>query len=194
MDAFPAFVPLKGRRVIVVGEGEMAEGKAVLFAGSPAELARLPDGPAALDPETYKGAALVFIASPDERTAIACAAAARAGGAMLVNVVDRPAHCDFYTPALVDRGAVVAAVGTTGSGPLLAGRLKGEIDKVMPQRVGDLADMLRAIQGDVRARFPDFGARKAFLASVLDGPAALAALSGDAAEGERLARAALAAA
>jgi precorrin-2 dehydrogenase/sirohydrochlorin ferrochelatase len=192
MDAFPAFVPLKGRRVIVVGEGEMADGKAVLFAGSPAELVRLPDGPAALDPQTYAGAALVFIASPDEQTAIACAYAARSGGAMLVNVVDRPAHCDFYTPALVDRGPVVAAVGTTGSGPLLAGRLKAEIDKAMPQRVGDLADMLKAIQGDVRTRFPDFAARKAFLASVLDGPAGAAALAGDPAEGERLARAALA--
>ena len=44
MDAFPAFVPLRGRRVIIVGEGDMADGKAVLFEGSPAELVRLPDG------------------------------------------------------------------------------------------------------------------------------------------------------
>ena len=111
---------------------------------------------------------------------------------MLVNVVDRPALCDFYTPALVDRGAVVAAVGTTGSGPLLAGRLKLEIDRVLPARVGDLALMLKAIQSDVRARFPDFGERKNFLASVLDGPPGAAALAGDPQEGERLARAALA--
>jgi precorrin-2 dehydrogenase/sirohydrochlorin ferrochelatase len=193
MDAFPAYVPLAGRRVIIVGEGEMAEGKAALFVGSPADLVRLPDGPEALAPATYVGAALVFIASPDEATALACAKAARAGGAMLVNVVDRPAYCDFYTPALVDRGAVVAAVGTTGSGPMLAGRLKTEIDKVMPARVGELALMLKAIQGAVRARFPEFGARKAFLATVLDGPAAAAALAGDAVEGERLALAALAA-
>jgi precorrin-2 dehydrogenase/sirohydrochlorin ferrochelatase len=126
MDAFPAFVPLSGRRVIVVG-------------------------------------------------------------AMLVNGVDKPALCDFYTPALVDRGAVVAAVGTTGSGPMLAGRLKAEIDRAMPANVGDLATMLKAIQGAVRASFPDFTARKAFLASVLDGPAGAAALAGDAAEGERIA-------
>ncbi len=191
MDAFPAFVPLAGRRVIVVGEGEMADGKAVLFDGSPATLTRIPEGGVALEPETYAGATLVFIASADEGFAAAAAQAARAGGAMLVNVVDRPALCDFYTPALVDRGAVVAAVGTTGSGPMLAGRLRGEIDKVMPARVGDLALMLKAIQGAVRARFPDFGARKAFLASVLDGPAGAAALAGDAAEGERLALAAL---
>jgi siroheme synthase-like protein len=191
MDAFPAFVPLKGRRVIVVGEGEMADGKAVLFQGSPAELVRRPADALALEPEAYAGATLVFIASSDEGFAKAAAQAARAGGAMLVNVVDRPALCDFYTPALVDRGAVVAAVGTTGSGPMLAGRLKAEIDKVMPERVGDLADMLRAIQGDVRSRFPDFSERKAFLASLLDGPAGAAALAGDPAEGERIARQAL---
>jgi precorrin-2 dehydrogenase/sirohydrochlorin ferrochelatase len=192
MDAFPAFVPLQGRRVIVVGEGDMADGKAVLFEGSPAEVVRKPANALALEPETYAGAALVFIASADEGFAKAAAQAARAGGAMLVNVVDRPALCDFYTPALVDRGAVVAAVGTTGSGPLLAARLKGEIDRVMPARVGDLALMLKAIQGEVRIRFTDFAARKAFLSSVLDGPAAAAALAGDPAEGERLARAALA--
>jgi precorrin-2 dehydrogenase/sirohydrochlorin ferrochelatase len=191
MDAFPAFVPLKGRRVIVVGEGEMAEGKAVLFQGSPAELVRIPESGVALEPETYAGAALVFIASADEAFAKAAAQAAREGGAMLVNVVDRPALCDFYTPAVVDRGAVVAAVGTTGSGPMLAARLKGEIDRVMPAHVGDLADMLKAIQGEVRARFPDFSERKAFLASLLDGPAGAAALEGDPAEGERIARAAL---
>ena len=191
MDAFPAFVPLKGRRVIVVGEGEMADGKAVLFEGSPAELIRKPADALALEPTTYAGAALVFIASADEDFARAAAQAARQSGAMLVNVVDRPALCDFYTPALVDRGAVVAAVGTTGSGPMLAGRLKAEIDRVMPARIGDLADMLKAIQGEVRARFPDFTERKAFLAALLDGPAGQAALAGDPGEGERLARAAL---
>jgi siroheme synthase-like protein len=187
MDAFPAFVPLSGRRVIVVGEGEMADGKAVLFEGSPAQLVRKPADALALEPQTYAGATLVFIASADEGFAKAAAAAARAGGAMLVNVVDKPALCDFYTPALVDRGAVVAAVGTTGSGPMLAGRLKAEIDRAMPANVGDLATMLKAIQGAVRASFPDFTARKAFLASVLDGPAGAAALAGDAAEGERIA-------
>jgi precorrin-2 dehydrogenase/sirohydrochlorin ferrochelatase len=191
MDAFPAFVPLKGRRVLIVGAGEMADGKAALFEGSPAEVVRRPADALALEPETYAGATLVFIASEDEGYAQAAAQAARAGGAMLVNVVDKPSLCDFYTPALVDRGAVVAAVGTTGSGPMLAGRLKAEIDKAMPPHVGDLAHMLKAIQGEVRARFPDFAARKAFLASVLDGPAGAAALAGDPAEGERLARAAL---
>ena len=41
MNAFPAFFPLAGRRVAIVGEGEAAEAKARLFAGSPAEVVRL---------------------------------------------------------------------------------------------------------------------------------------------------------
>ena len=33
MDSFPAFLPLAGRRVVVVGEGEGADAKARLFEG-----------------------------------------------------------------------------------------------------------------------------------------------------------------
>ena len=49
MDAFPAFFPLAGRTVVVVGAGEPAEVKARLFDGSPARVVRV-DGEAALDP------------------------------------------------------------------------------------------------------------------------------------------------
>jgi len=41
MNAFPAFFPLAGRRVAIVGEGDAAEAKARLFGGSPAEIVRL---------------------------------------------------------------------------------------------------------------------------------------------------------
>ena len=56
MDAFPAFIPLRGRRVILAGTGEGAEAKARLLEGSPAEVVRL-TGPAAFDPASYAGAA-----------------------------------------------------------------------------------------------------------------------------------------
>ena len=46
MDAFPAFFLLKGRRVVIAGQGEPAEARARLFAGSPAEVVRI-DGEAA---------------------------------------------------------------------------------------------------------------------------------------------------
>ena len=109
MESFPAYFPLAGRRVVIVGSGEMADGKARLFEGSPAEVVRLDDG-RAFDPETYRGAVLAFIAGENEAFDAAAAAAAREAG-VPVNVVDRPALCDFFTPALVDRGEVVVANG-----------------------------------------------------------------------------------
>src|SRR5271165_6039883 len=99
MESFPAFFPLRGLRVIIAGDGEGAEAKARLLAGSPAELVRL-TGQAALDPAAYAGAGLIFVASYDRAYASAAAAAARQAGAPL-NVVDRPELSDFHTPAIV---------------------------------------------------------------------------------------------
>ena len=61
MDHFPAFLPLAGRRVVIVGSGEAADAKARLFDGSPAVLVRL-EVP---DPAVLAAADLVFIALPD---------------------------------------------------------------------------------------------------------------------------------
>jgi precorrin-2 dehydrogenase/sirohydrochlorin ferrochelatase len=177
METFPAFFPLAGRRVVVVGAGEQAEAKARLFDGSPAEIVRLDDG-RALDPETYRGAALAFIACDDEAFARMAAAAAREAGAP-VNVVDRPELCDFFTPALVDRGEVVAAVGTGGASPVLAQVLKEAIEVSVPEGAGRVAALLRQFRAQVRAAFPDMGERRRFVLSVLEGPAAEAAMAGD---------------
>jgi precorrin-2 dehydrogenase/sirohydrochlorin ferrochelatase len=190
MDSFPAYFPLTGRRVVIVGSGEHAEGKAKLFEGSPAELVRLDDG-RALDPETYRGAALAFIASEDEAFARLAAQAAREAG-VPVNVVDRPSLCDFFTPALVDRGAVVAAVGTGGSSPVLAQVLKTQIEAGIPEGVGRLAALLQQFRDETRRAFPDMAARRMFVMSLLEGPAAEAAMAGDMDGARRLVREALA--
>ncbi len=177
MDAFPAFFPLAGRKVVVAGSGEGAENKARLFDGSPATLVRLTEAEAA-DAAAFEGAALVFLASADEDFLVAGAERARAAGAA-VNVVDHPALCDFYTPALIDRGAVVAAVGATGAAPLLAAQLRNDIEAIVPQGAGRLADLFRATRDEVRAALPDMGPRRAFLREAMRGSIAEAALAGD---------------
>lgn len=103
MDVFPAFFPLKGAVVVIVGDGEGADAKARLLEGSPAEIRRV-SGEAAFRPETYQGALLAFIADGEDADLKAAADLARAAG-VLVNVTDRPALCDFTTPAVIDRGA-----------------------------------------------------------------------------------------
>ncbi len=191
MNAFPAFFTLAGRRVVIVGEGEGAQIKARLFEGSPAEVVRLTAVQGA-DPQAYAGAVLAFVAIKDDGQAAAAVAAARVAR-IPVNAVDRPALCDFTTPALIDRGDVVAAVGTGGTAPLLASLLRGDIEARLPEGAGHVAALLGRMQGEVREAFPDLARRRAFLRSALSGPAAEAALAGDAKRAETLLREAMAA-
>lgn len=190
MDAFPAFVPLAGRRVVIAGEGEAAEAKARLFEGSPAEIVRL-DGKAALKAKNYAGAALAFVAIRDEDAAAKAAAAAREAH-VPVNVVDRPGLSDFTTPAVIDRGEVVAAIGTGGASPMLATLLRHDIEARVPEGAGRVAALFRTLQDEVRAALPDLDRRRAFLRAALTGPAAEAAMAGDLDRARTLLRQALA--
>ena len=189
MHAFPAFYPLSGKTIVVAGAGEAAEAKLRLFAGSPAEIRRL-EGEAALQPRSYEGAALAFIASDDDAFAEAAAGAARAAH-VPVNVVDRPALCDFTTPALIDRGEVVAAIGTGGASPMLATLLRHDIEARVPQGAGHVAALFAGMQAEVRRALPEPHRRRAFLRAALTGPIAEAALLGDKARAVTLLREAL---
>jgi precorrin-2 dehydrogenase / sirohydrochlorin ferrochelatase len=184
MDAFPAFFPLAGRTVAIVGDGEPAEAKARLFDGSPARLLRIV-ADRALDPTSYEDASLVFIAAGEAPFRAAAARIARQAGAV-VNVVDHPALSDFHTPALVDRGAVVAAVGTTGTSPMLAALLRSDIEARVPPGAGRVAALFGTMRDRLREKLPDLDARRAFLREALTGPAAEAAMAGDMASARRL--------
>ena len=177
MEAFPAFYPLRGARVVIAGEGDPAEAKARLFAGSPAEVVRLNQAEG-LDPEAYLRADLIFVASFDAAFRKAAAAAARSTGAPL-NVVDAPELSDFHTPAIIDRGQVVAAIGTAGASPLMASLVRSDLEALLPESAGRIAAMLGARREAVREAFPDLAQRRAFLRKVLAGPAAVAAAAGD---------------
>jgi precorrin-2 dehydrogenase/sirohydrochlorin ferrochelatase len=165
MDAFPAFYPLKDAKVVIAGDGEPAAARARLFAGSPAQVAMI-EGEAALDPAAYLGARLVFIASFDDAFAAAASAAARGSGAP-INVFDRPVLSDFHTPAVVDRGAVVAAVGTAGSAPVMAQLLRAELEMRIPESVGTIAALLGERRAALKSAFPDLVQRRAFVRAML---------------------------
>lgn len=177
MDAFPAFYPLAGRKVVIAGTGEAAQARLRLFEGAPCEIVRL-EGAAALESAAYGGAILAFIGDEDEDFCREAAFAARKAG-VPVNVTDRPALCDFTTPAVIDRGSVVAAVGTGGAAPMLASILRGDIEAQVPEGAGRVAALLHQMKDEVRETFPEMTARRAFLRAAIHGPAAQAAADGD---------------
>ena len=100
--------------------------KAWLFEQSEAEVVGMTPGEA-LAAGALNGFRLAFIQAGEAGTAARLAGAARNAG-VLVNVVDKPELCDFYTPAIIDRGRVVIAIGTGGTAPVLATRLRSQIE------------------------------------------------------------------
>ena len=187
MEAFPAFFPLTGARVVIAGEGEGADAKERLLKGSPAVVARV-RGDAILAPESYVGAVIAFVASPRLEVCVGAARAARAAGTP-VNVVDHPELCDFHTPAIIDRGQVVAAIGTGGAAPIVAALLRAELEARIPAGLGRLAALFGRVRPEIVAAFPDLAQRRGFLRALLAGRAAEAADRDDMAEAERLLRA-----
>jgi siroheme synthase-like protein len=184
MDAFPAYFPLSGRKVVIAGAGDGADAKARLFEGSPAQIIRI-DGPDALARSAYAGATLAFIAHSDLNFCVAAAKAAREAG-VPVNVMDRPDLCDFTTPAVIDRGSVVAAIGTGGASPILASTLRSDIEARLPEGIGRVAALLQKLRDEIRHARPDMAERRDFLREALDGPAAQAALEGRMEDAEAL--------
>lgn len=194
MRYFPIFIDLKDRPVLVFGGGEPALNKVRLlrkagarvriFADEPAsELASLAaSGEVALaascDPETVdlSGVAAVVSAAGDPADTILSRRAKALS--IPVNVVDRTELCSFITPAIIDRGTVLAAIGTEGAAPVLARRLRARIEALLPARLGDLADLIGSRRAKLAETAHDTAARRAFWEKIVDGPIGAAALDG----------------
>ena len=144
MDAFPAFFPLAGRSVAIAGEGEAAEAKVRLFAGSPATLIRL-TGADALDARSYAGMTLAFIAADDDAWAMAAAEAAVAGDMEGAKERLRAALCD--TPMALGAVQYIDARGPADLLTLRAARALAAAD-VLACDPGAHADVLALARRD----------------------------------------------
>jgi uroporphyrin-III C-methyltransferase/precorrin-2 dehydrogenase/sirohydrochlorin ferrochelatase len=195
LNAFPVFMRVADRAVVIIGGGEEALAKARLLAQSSARLgivAAEPE-PALVDfareerielrREAYEarhldGAALVFAATGQQDADLRVVRDARAAG-IPVNAVDRPHFCDFYTPALVNRAPVAIAIGTEGAGPVLAQMLRSRIDRMLPPSFGRLAALAASYRDAVEALLPKGRARRSFWKAFFDGKTARAIAAGD---------------
>ncbi|MEO0389145.1 MAG: uroporphyrinogen-III C-methyltransferase, partial [Pseudomonadota bacterium] len=107
----------------------------------------------------------------------------RAAG-VLVNTVDTLEACDFITPAMVDRTPVTVAIGTEGAAPVLARRIKAQVEENLTPDLGLLARAGQAFRKDAM-RLPFGQPRRAFWSEYYDttGPKALAGGGPDALPG-----------
>ncbi|MCB9948143.1 MAG: uroporphyrinogen-III C-methyltransferase [Rhodospirillaceae bacterium] len=173
----PVFFSLAGRPVLVAGGTAAAAWKAELVAAAGAivtviavqpgeEVARLAtDGVIRLlvrswDDSDLAGMALA-VADLDGSEGEAFAAAARGRG-VPVNIVDRPALCDFTFGSIVNRSPVVIGISTDGAAPILGQEIRRRIEAVLPAGLAGWSALAARIRGRIAARLPTSAGRRAF--------------------------------
>jgi uroporphyrin-III C-methyltransferase/precorrin-2 dehydrogenase/sirohydrochlorin ferrochelatase len=177
----PAFFALENKRTVVAGGSPAAAWKAELlsaagarvevFATAPGEemlaLAGAPPrGPVILHNRTWSqddfaGAAIAVADCADDNQASAFAAAARAAG-VPVNVIDRPAFCDFSFGAIVNRSPLVIGISTDGASPVFGQAIRAKIEALIPKGFARWADAARTWRPRVQALALPFRGRRNF--------------------------------
>jgi uroporphyrin-III C-methyltransferase/precorrin-2 dehydrogenase/sirohydrochlorin ferrochelatase len=195
MRTFPILVSFDGKPPLVTGGGELALIKTrLLLKRAPSvdlaadevspEIAALIDkglvarGPGRPGIDQLRGRPLVIAATEDDAEDSRVSAIARALG-VPVNVPDRPELCTFALPAIVDRGEVTVAIGTSGASPVLAQRLRAWLEQELHPRLDALAKLAAEFRTPVAERLPSGPPRRKFWEAVLEGAAAEAMLEGD---------------
>ncbi len=194
MDYLPIFIQLRGSPAVVVGGGKVALRKAdlLLKAGARitviapklhadlrvlAERGQLDYLALEFQPHHLDGTSLV-IAATDSRDVNAAVSSAAKARRLPINVVDDPELSTFIFPAIIDRSPVVVAVGSSGHSPVLARRVRQQIEALLPARLGALARFVGDRRKDVqRALTPE--QRRPFWERIIGGIVGTRVLAGD---------------
>lgn len=196
---FPISIRLSGARVLLVGGGDIAVNKGRLLLDHGARIDVLAEQlhPVVQDwvdngrvrhvggrvdeavlRNLLPGCRLVYAATNSRDTNRQVAALADELN-IPVCAVDDPGPSSFITPAQVRRGVVRVSVSTGGAAPVLARRLREQIETLLPEGTGRLADYMQFRRPLVSGRYPQVQDRKRIWEDFLDGPGAEAARSGD---------------
>jgi uroporphyrin-III C-methyltransferase/precorrin-2 dehydrogenase/sirohydrochlorin ferrochelatase len=184
LSVLPVFFDLKGRRVVMSGGGDGAAWKAELMAAAgarvdlyePAEdlgeemrtvlglafsdgAIRHHDRPWALD--IFAGASLAVADCETEAAAQAFFCAARGAG-VPVNVIDKPAFCQFRFGTIVNRSPVVVGISTDGAAPILGQAIRRRIETLLPATLTGWAKLAAKVRAEVMDRLEAGPLRRAF--------------------------------
>jgi len=168
MGYYPVFIELKDRACLVIGGGReaqrkvegllAADGKVTVI--SPAltdDLKRMLAGGRFTwiereyregDVEGYE----VVMVATDDGAVNAEVSAEGKRRRVWVNAADDPPNCDFILPAVIRKGSITIAASTGGGSPALARRLREELEAYLTEEMPALAELLREVRAELRAR------------------------------------------
>ncbi len=182
----PIFYDLAGKPALLVGGGEGVAWKAELLAAAGArlrvvapvhcaELVALAQG----QPESIalvarawteadlEGAVMAIGDIEEEDEAVRFAEAARRIVGH-VNVIDKPAFCDYQFGAIVNRSPVVIGISTDGSAPILGQAIRRRVEAVLPSGLGSWSRAAKEFRDRLKTLVPDRAGRRKFWERFVD--------------------------
>jgi uroporphyrin-III C-methyltransferase / precorrin-2 dehydrogenase / sirohydrochlorin ferrochelatase len=181
ISRLPLFFALSGQRVVIAGGNAAAAWKVELMSAAGATVdvyatdfceemlaiaSAAPGGEIRLHTrewtaEDLREAAIAVGAFEADAAAAAFRDAARAIG-VPVNVVDKPAFCDFSFGAIVNRSPLIVGISTDGAAPAFAQAIRGRLEALLPKRFADWAATAARWRAPVKASGLSFSARRKF--------------------------------
>ena len=179
LSTLPVFYTLAGKRVLVAGGSEAAAWKAELLAATGATVdVAAPSDELSDEMSALAEAGLVVhhdrhwttlgwddyalaVGDCEEEEATHFVAAARRAG-VPVNVIDKPAFCDFQFGSVVNRSPVVVGISTTGAAPILGQAVRQRIETVLPPALAEWAALARQVRNKVTEGLRPGAERRAF--------------------------------
>ncbi len=181
MSYYPIMLEMAARRCLIVGGGEVATRKAQKLSEAGADVTVIAPE---IDPRIRRisgvsvfervfqrgdtgGFSLVFVATGDPSVNAVVAREAGDNG-IWVNSADDPDRCTFIAPAVVERGALMIAVSTSGRSPALSSRIRKQIQQTYGPEYGEMVDLLGSLRPVIKSRYEEPGDREAAYARLMD--------------------------
>ncbi len=173
---YPIYLKLEGQECLVVGGGAVAGRKigGLLDCGASVTVVS-PE----LAPELKKAAARgdfcynergfragdlrgksLVIAATDDPGLNACIAQSCQKRDIPVNVVDNPGLSDFFVPSVVRRGPLCISISTGGGSPMLARRIREDLERQFGPAFEEIAALLGEMRQRILERLPDGDERR----------------------------------
>lgn len=175
-DHYPAFIKLKGKKVVVIGGGSVAERKVISLLKTGAsitvispvltqKLTSIKDKGSILHIcRTYKKGDLtdsfLVIAATDDPSVNTRVAK---DSSSPVNVADAPDECTFIVPSVTRRGPLTIAVSTGGASPALASTIRKELEQLYNSEFGKYLSFAGEMRRKAMKAIPDKDERSLFL-------------------------------
>ena len=178
----PVFLDLAGKRAVMAGGTAPAAWKAELLAAAGAEVqvyamdlgpemtALFERGAAAgtlrhharpWSHDCFTGAAIALADAETGAEAQAFFCAARLAG-VPVNVIDKPAYCQFQFGSIVNRSPVVVGISTDGGAPILGQAIRRRIETLLPAALSQWGQIAKDMRHAVASRLTAGPQRRAF--------------------------------